>query len=56
MTDKAPNQSALPSPLLLGSRLDGQVTNFIIALLATVGVVNIAIVLAAAEVIVATID
>ena len=43
-------------PLLLGSMLNGQVTEYIFALRATAGVVNTAIVLAAAEEIVAATD
>ena len=43
-------------PLLLGSMLNGQVKEYIIALRATAGVVNTAIVLAAAEGIVAATD
>ena len=56
-----PEEKSLPTevhgcPLLLGSTLDGQVKEYVIALRATAGVVNTAIVLAAAEGIVATPD
>ena len=53
--DKSSHKSLWPSPFL-GSTLDAQVREYVIALRATSGVVNTAIVLAAAEGIVAATD